>query len=165
MNKRICVIGKWEGDSLENYELAEKIGALVAENNDILICGGGPGIMEYSCKGAYNKNGITVGFIASDDIEKEGNKYLTIPIPTGMGYSMRSALAIRSSELVVVVGGGNGTLGEISMAYLEGKKILIVSGTGGWADRIKCVLIDGKYLDERRNVEVKYINSIDEIYI
>ncbi len=38
-----------------------------------------------------------------------------------------------------------------------------MGGTGGWTDRIVSVLIDGKYLDERRTSEVKRANSIEDL--
>jgi len=43
---------------------------------------------------------------------------------------------IRSSDIVVFIGGRSGTLGEFAIAYDEGKLIGVLSGTGGVADAI-----------------------------
>ncbi|MNJ36714.1 hypothetical protein D3C77_315120 [compost metagenome] len=61
-----------------------------------------------------------------------------------------------------MVGGGNGSLGEATMAYLENKPIIVLTGSGGWADRLKDTLYDGKYFDERKNIEVLFTSSISE---
>jgi uncharacterized protein (TIGR00725 family) len=55
---------------------------------------------------------------------------------TGLGLMGRELVNIRSSDIVVVIGGRSGTLGEFAIAYEEGKSIGVVSGTGGIADAI-----------------------------
>ena len=44
---------------------------------------------------------------------------------------------IRSSDIVVIVGGRSGTLGEFAIAYDEGKLIGVLRGTGGIADEVE----------------------------
>ncbi|RDY32016.1 TIGR00725 family protein [Lachnotalea glycerini] len=158
----ICVIGKWKDDMESNYKLAEDLGEEIARSGAILISGGGTGIMEHACYGAQKVGGITVGFLAATELEGEANNYLDVPIKTGLGYSVRSALAIRSSHFIIMIGGGNGTLGEASMSYLEHKKLIIIRNTGGWADKLESALVDGKYFDERKNIEVSYVDSVKE---
>ena len=41
----------------------------------------------------------------------------------------RELINIRSSDIVVVVGGRSGTLGEFAIAYEEGKLIGVLTGT------------------------------------
>ena len=161
MKKNICVIGKWKDETASTLELAERLGEMIAIRDANLITGGGPGVMEAACKGAKKFNGLTVGFLATREI-KEANPYLDVVIPTGMGYDVRSSLAIRTSDAVIMVGGGNGSLGEASMAYLESKLLIVLTGSGGWADRLPEMLYDGKYFDERRNMEVLFTSSIEE---
>ena len=43
----------------------------------------------------------------------------------------RELINTRSSDIVVVIGGRCGTLGEFSIAYEEGKLIGVLTGTGG----------------------------------
>ncbi len=56
----IGVIGSGE-DEPELNRMAEDVGALIAEKNHILVCGGLGGVMEASARGAASKGGLTVG--------------------------------------------------------------------------------------------------------
>jgi YHS domain-containing protein len=47
---------------------------------------------------------------------------------------------IRTSDIVVIVGGRSGTLGELAIAYDEGKLIGVVTGTGGITDLVRDIL-------------------------
>jgi predicted Rossmann-fold nucleotide-binding protein len=49
----------------------------------------------------------------------------------------REVVNIRSSDVVIIIGGRSGTLGEFSIAYDEGKLIGILIGTGGITSEIK----------------------------
>lgn len=48
----------------------------------------------------------------------------------------RELINIRSSDIVVIVGGRFGTLGEFAIAYEEGKLIGVLTGTGGISDAL-----------------------------
>jgi hypothetical protein len=61
-------------------------------------------------------------------------------IYTGSGLMGREVVNIRSSDIVVVVGGRSGTLGEFAIAYDEGRLIGVLTGTGGVADTIASVV-------------------------
>jgi uncharacterized protein (TIGR00725 family) len=50
---------------------------------------------------------------------------------TGMGLMGRELMNIYSSDIVIVVGGRSGTLGEFAIAYEAGKLIGVLKGTGG----------------------------------
>ena len=50
---------------------------------------------------------------------------------TGLGLMGRELINIRSSDIVIVVGGRSGTLGEFAIAYEEGKLIGVLTGTRG----------------------------------
>ena len=104
------------------YKVAEELGRLVAQEGWVLICGGGSGVMEAACKGAKEKNGLTVGILPSAD-GIEANPYLDVKITTGLGY-VRNFLVVRSADVVVAVDGEYGTLSEIAFALCEGKKVI-----------------------------------------
>ncbi len=108
--------------SKQAYEAAEDLGRRIASKGWIVICGGGPGIMEAVCKGAKQNNGITVGILPWVD-SRQANSYLDIRIPTGLGYA-RNFLIVRASDVLVAVDGKYGTLSELSFALCEGKKVL-----------------------------------------
>lgn len=56
---------------------------------------------------------------------------------TGFGLKGRNVVNVRSSDVVIIFGGGIGTLNEFTIAYDEGKVIGVLEGTGGIADQIK----------------------------
>ena len=43
---------------------------------------------------------------------------------------------MRTTDTVIIFGGGIGTLNEFTIAYDEGKLIGVLEGTGGVADRV-----------------------------
>ena len=58
-------------------------------------------------------------------------KHHDVLIFTGSGLMGREIVNIRSSEIVVIIGGRSGTLGEFAIAYDEGKLIGVLEGSGG----------------------------------
>lgn len=61
-------------------------------------------------------------------------------IYTGSGLMGREVTNIRSSDIVIIVGGRSGTLGEFAIAYDEGKLIGILQGTGGLTEHIDTII-------------------------
>ncbi|WP_215905244.1 hypothetical protein [Treponema phagedenis] len=80
------------------------------------------------------------------------------------GGDGRSVLAIKSSDSLIVVGGCNGTLNEITLAYLNNIPIFIIEDSSEMIKRFKEFLIDGKYIDYRKNVEIKFTSDIEYIF-
>jgi uncharacterized protein (TIGR00725 family) len=98
----------------EMIQAAEKVGQAVAKRNAILICGGLGGVMEAACRGAKKAGGTTVGILPMASKE-EANPYVDIVIPTDMGIA-RNAIVVHSSDGVIAVAGGYGTLSEMAFA-------------------------------------------------
>jgi uncharacterized protein (TIGR00725 family) len=112
----------------ELVEQAERLGRRLAEGGAVVVCGGGPGVMEAVCRGARSAGGITVGLLPGLD-RAEGNPYLTLSLPTGLGQG-RNLLLVRSSDALVAVGGGFGTLSEIALALRTGTPVV---GLATWS--------------------------------
>src|SRR3970040_2164582 len=110
---RIAVIGARQ-TSAHLAEVAEAIGRARARRGGVVLCGGMTGVMEAAARGAAAAGGTVVGILPTDTAE-EGNPYLTIPLPTGMGEA-RNVLIVRSAEAIIAVGGGYGTLSEVGHA-------------------------------------------------
>ncbi|BDG59589.1 TIGR00725 family protein [Caldinitratiruptor microaerophilus] len=161
MPLRIAVIGQSGEIGPKLRELARRVGAAVAAAGAILFTGGRDGVMAAASQGAREAGGVTVGILPGDDLG-QANPYVDIPITTGLTMEGRSQVLIHTADAVVAVGGGNGTLGEISNAYLYRKPIVAVRGSGGWADRLQPVLIEGKYLDHRRLVAIRFASDPEE---
>jgi uncharacterized protein (TIGR00725 family) len=108
----------------EEYELAREVGGLLAKAGAAVICGGGGGIMEAVCKGAWEEHGITIGILPSDDIS-EANKFVKIPVATGMGIG-RNIIIVRTAQSLIAINGRYGTLSEISFALQLEKPVIAI---------------------------------------
>ncbi|MFQ5940828.1 MAG: TIGR00725 family protein [Nitrososphaerales archaeon] len=145
---QILVIG-YNGDSCtkEAYDIAYQVGKEVAKKGAVLLTGGLGGVMEAACKGASESKGIAIGVIPFEDFA-DANQYCNIVICTGIGFA-RDFITAYSTDGVVIVGGGIGTLIEAGAAYMKKKPIVAILGSGGTADEYA-----GKYLDERKRVKI-----------
>jgi uncharacterized protein (TIGR00725 family) len=118
-------------------EQAERLGRRLAEGGAVVVCGGGPGVMEAVCRGAQAAGGATVGLLPGLD-RAEGNPYLTVALPTGLGQG-RNLLLVRSSDALVAVGGGFGTLSEIALALRTGTPVV---GLATWSLHLDSRAVD-----------------------
>jgi len=96
------------------FAQAERVGKLIAQKGAVLICGGRGGVMEAAAKGAKEAGGITVGILPESD-DSGANAYVDIPIITGMGNG-RNIINVLSSQVIIAISGGYGTLSEIALA-------------------------------------------------
>jgi uncharacterized protein (TIGR00725 family) len=95
-------------------DIAYIVGKEIARREAILVCGGLGGVMEGACKGAQEEGGLTIGVLPGDDKES-ANRYVDIPITTGMGEA-RNIIIVRSSDAVIAIAGKYGTLSELAFA-------------------------------------------------
>jgi uncharacterized protein (TIGR00725 family) len=136
----IGVIGA--GDcSQEVYEVARKVGTGIARAGCTLVCGGLRGVMEAACRGAHEAGGQTIGILPGPE-KADANPYVTVPIATDLGHA-RNVLIVRTSDILVAISGGYGTLSEISIALKLGKPVI---GLQTWPD------MEG----------IKYVNTPEE---
>ena len=138
--KMIGVIGAGSCNN-ETYESARRVGIGIAAMGATLVCGGLGGVMEGACRGAHEAGGQTVGILPGHD-RAQANPYVAIPIVTDLGQA-RNVVVVRSSDLLIAISGGYGTLSEISIALKIGKPVI---GLTTWPD------ID----------EVQYVSSAQE---
>ncbi|MBO3085263.1 TIGR00725 family protein [Cellulomonas fengjieae] len=107
---------------------AEALGRGLAERGHVVVCGGLGGVMEAAARGAAQAGGVVVGLLPGAD-RADANPYVTVAIPTGLG-ELRNALLVRSSDVVVSVGGSWGTLSEVALAVRTGLPVVAVRGWG-----------------------------------
>ncbi|MGD8850707.1 MAG: TIGR00725 family protein [Anaerolineales bacterium] len=123
----VSVIG--QGDSTEAQEAqAFELGKLIAEAGHAIVCGGMGGVMQAVSRGASEHEGLCIGLLPGYK-QSEGNPYLTLGIPTGLGH-VRNVLVARAAGAVVAIGGGYGTLSEIAFALTMGKTVI---GLNTWS--------------------------------
>jgi len=124
--KIVAVIGAGSADK-ELLTLAEEVGRLIALNGALLVCGGLGGVMEAAARGANTEGGITIGILPG--LEKSAaNPYINVPVASGLG-EIRNAIIVRSSDVLIAIGGGYGTLSEIAFGLKTGKTVI---GIGTW---------------------------------
>ena len=123
----IAVIGGGQCSAKEAV-LAEAVGRELAKREAILVCGGLGGVMEAACRGATIESGLTIGILPSDD-PATSNRYVQIPVATGVGYA-RNIAVVKSAQAVIAIDGDYGTLSEIGYAL---KADIPVIGLNTWS--------------------------------
>ena len=146
---RIGVMGSASGHLMRNknaIDSARKIGWEIAKNDAVLVNGACPGLPDEAAKGAKAAGGKTFGVSPAISICSHIHKYKS-PLEhydgflfTGLGLMVRDIINIRSSNAIIILPGGTGTLNEFTVAYDEGKPIGILTGHGGCADHIDKIL-------------------------
>ena len=137
-------------------ELAYEVGKFIALNNCTLICGGRGGVMEAASKGCKDSNGLSIGILPEiNETTSEANPYLDVVIPTNMGWTRNSLVAMASDGLIVI-GGKSGTLSEISFGWMYNKPIVTLNNTNIPLDRWGQKLANTK-LDDRREDQIEGI--------
>ncbi len=147
MPMKIGVMGGATGEfSKEHLDKAHRLGEAAAKRGCILVTGGCPGLPHAAACGAKQGGGFVIGISPGLSLEEHVQKYRSpvefydVLIYTGSGLMGREVVNIRSSDIVVIIGGRSGTLGELAIAYDEGKLIGVLTGTGGISDLAKEIL-------------------------
>lgn len=110
---RIAVAGAGICDR-DLARVAEDVGRYVAARGGVLICGGLGGVMEAAARGAREAGGITIGLLPGRDA-RNANRYIQVPLPTGLGEG-RNVLVARTADALIAIGGEWGTLSEVALA-------------------------------------------------
>ncbi len=149
MKYKIGVMGSAQGPAMfqkTNTKKAEEIGAAIAKRGCILVNGACPGLPNDAARGCKSAGGFVLGVSPAFSLREHVYKYKSpvdnydIILFTGMGLMERDIVNIRSSDAIVTIGGGIGTLNEFSVAFDEGKYIGVLTDTDGISDHIKEVV-------------------------
>jgi uncharacterized protein (TIGR00725 family) len=143
----------------EQENIAFRLGKQLAKKNAAVICGGRSGIMKAVSKGVSEEGGLVVGILPSDD-GRDANEYLTLNIPTNMGFS-RNFIVPMASDVVIILGGKVGTLNEITFAWMWGKPIISLVDDSFENDSWG-VKLAGQKIDDRRTDQIHKAESVDE---
>jgi uncharacterized protein (TIGR00725 family) len=108
--------------SAAELALAEEVGARLVDLGATVVTGGLGGVMEAACRGAKSRRGLTIGLLPGLD-RSEANGWVDVAIATGLG-ELRNALIVRTSDALVAIGGGAGTLSEIAFALKLGRPVI-----------------------------------------
>jgi len=130
----------------EHLRKATMIGEAIADAGCIVITGACPGLPLAAARGAKRVRGIVIGISPALSLDEHAFKYDSptlahdVLIFTGSGLMGREVVNIRTSDIVAIIGGGSGTLGELAIAYDEGKLIGVLTGTGGISNMVEDIL-------------------------
>jgi len=160
MKIKIGVMGSAQGPSMgqkENRDKARLVGEAIAEHNCILVNGACPGLPHEAAIGAKKADGFVLGISPAFSLWEHIHKYKSpngktynIILFTGAGLMQRDITNIRSSDAIIILGGGIGTLNEFTVAFDEGRFIGVLTGSSGISDHIpKIVKLCNRELGDR----------------
>ncbi len=124
-------------------QIAQQLGQAIAERDCVLVTGATSGFPDIVSRAARKRGGLTIGISPASSREEHCSRYLLpddgadVIVYTGFGLKGRNVINVRSSDVVVILGGGMGTLNEFTVAYDEGKVVGVLVGSGGAADQIR----------------------------
>ena len=119
--KRISVFGGRD-ITQKIYDETVQIGEFLAIEGYRVFCGGGKGVMEAIAKGVSEKNGTIIGILKGQDLS-ESNKYISLPIATGIGIA-RNAILAYNCDVAIAISGKYGTMSEIAYAFQLEKSVI-----------------------------------------
>jgi len=125
---------------------AFSIGAEIAKSGCILLTGATSGLPHFAEQGAKSEGGFVLGICPAASKSEHTALYkkpldaTDILICTGAGFLNRDIINIRTSDAVIFINGGVGTLNEFTVAYFDSKIIGILEGSGGVSDSIKKIV-------------------------
>ena len=157
-------IAAYSGSPSETLiEGAREFIARLAERADrdkiALVLGGYWGLMKYVVDEALDI-GFKVIIMPPESMEDIYFPEDAIVIKTGTSFRVRSVFLVRTSDVLVALGGASGSIQEVVTAYTEGKNIFVLGGSGMPTDRLSSF---SPYVDDRRTSKITIVNNPREL--
>lgn len=141
--------------------IAERLGELVAKSGHIIVYGAEKDFDSLStaaARGAKRAGGLTVGITYGKGKEIFEKGYTDIIISTGIDRGGgREFVLVNSCDVIIAICGGVGTLTELAIAYQSNIPMIVIEGTGGWADKLS-----NTYIDERKKLKIIGVKTPEE---
>ena len=155
MRKQKIMISVIGGSSISTKveDLAQRVGAMIASLNCVLVCGGLGGAMEAAAEGAKKAGGLTIGILPGKD-KDDANPHIDIALPTSIGYA-RNTIVACCADIVVALPGSYGTNSEICYALVYGRPVIDL---GNWNIE---GMIDVKNIEEAEEKIKKIIKKLN----
>jgi uncharacterized protein (TIGR00725 family) len=144
-------------DGEEMMELAFQIGRLIAINNAVLVTSGEKrgGLTKAVAKGCIKEKGFVIGIMGN---KKNALANLSGVVDIGTKKEgLREFFLINSSDCIIAMGGGSGTLNELTIAYQNKIPVICITKGTGWAKDLA-----GKFLDQRRVFKFEKASTANE---
>ena len=147
---KIGVMGSASGPQTQDEAAREKakvLGYEIGKRGHIFVNGACPGLPHDALLGNIEADGFSIGISPAFSHKQHIDEYQSphgnnVIIYTGMGFMERDIINIRSSDAIVIVGGGVGTLNEMTIAYEEGRPIGVITNSGGISNHIDYIIED-----------------------
>jgi len=141
-------MGSASGPQIEDEsvrERARELGKEIGRRGHIFINGACPGLPHDAFLGAKEAGAFTLGVSPAFSEHEHVAEYRSpvghdLLIYTGLGFMERDIINIRSSDGIVIIAGGIGSLNEFTIAYEEGRSIAILTESGGISDSIPYIV-------------------------
>lgn len=130
----------------EHMAKAYQIGQAIAKAGCISVTGATWGYPYQAAKGAKESGGISLG-ISPADGKSQHWEFYQLPfdacdpiVYSGTGLQGRNVFIIRSSDAVIFIGGGSGTLNEFTSAFRMGKPLGVLKGSGKISEYLETII-------------------------
>ena len=157
----IAIVGSAGFLSRQEQKEVESLAKELTESNFDIVTGGRSGVMRSVARGYHfaktKTNLIHIDPGWGDDTKV--NPFSASIVRTDLG-SMRNNLVVGAADIVVAVGGGAGTLSEISLAWQEKKPIFTLTTVEGWGKTVS-----NTSLDKRRSDGILGFDTVDELVL
>jgi uncharacterized protein (TIGR00730 family) len=145
------------------YELATKVAARLVDEGYGIITGGGPGVMEAGNKGAWMRQGTSVGLNIDLPFEQSHNQFIAPHLNLKHRYFfVRKVMFVKYAQGFVAMPGGFGTLDELFevLTLIQTKKItpvpIVLVGVEFWSG-LKNWIVE-VMLERHHNVNAEDLN-------
>lgn len=158
-----------EGDRF--YEKARELGQKLAEEGEVVVTGGGGGIMEAGNRGAFEAGGVSIGLNIKLPTEQHPNQWTTDAVEFNYFFA-RKVMLVDAAKMFVYFPGGFGTIDEFSevMTLIQTNKItkapIYLYGSEYWNkfdQLVKETMLASEYVSSMDVELYKITDSIDEI--
>lgn len=145
--------------SAEVEDIAFRLGQEIARLGHITVYGAEKdydSLSTAAARGAKSQGGITVGVTYGQGKEiwdKDSNTDVIIVTGIERGGG-REFVLVNSCDAIIAVSGGSGTLTEMAIAYQANIPIVVMKGTGGWADKLS-----DSFIDNRERIKAQSANN------
>ena len=154
-----------------DYQLARRVGQLLAQNGFTVMTGGGPGIMEAANRGAKEiQGGCSIGCNITLTFEQKPNPYLDEWIEFKY-FMVRKFMLVKYSQGFIAAPGGYGTLDELFglLTLIQTRKIqnfpVVLLGKAYWEPLrvlIQERLVESKTIDRADSEKIVFTDSPEE---
>jgi uncharacterized protein (TIGR00725 family) len=161
MRTVIGVMGTGERGEPALLAQARDLGAAIAREGWVLLNGGrNSGVMDASATGAKTAGGFVIG-VLPDEGTAAASRHLDVAIRTGMGDG-RNWINVLSSDVVVAMRGGAGTISEVALALKAGRTVVCLDfPLGSEFDRYRRIgkLVEAHSVDETIRLVKKALSA------